>query len=180
MLIKKFIHVYENRDDFESSFNCHNNVICAPWYNDWCNQIRSVIKFYFRKADDPRWWMCSGAVVNGGNGNFDPIILTAEHCVRNTTEHANWIVYFNYQSITCNPSTNGNDLMTVTGVNLLSSDGSASVSCPDIALMRLRENIPLQYNVFHSGWSRLNLTYPQDGICIHHPAGDVKKISFGK
>jgi hypothetical protein len=179
LLVKKFIHVYENRSDFEQSFNCHNNVICAPWYNEWCNQIRSVVKFYFRKIDDPHWWMCSGAIVNGGNGNFDPIILTAAHCVSNTTEHANWIVYFNYQSITCNPSTNGNDLMTVSGVNILSSDGSISVSCPDIALFRLRENIPLQYNVFHSGWSRSNLTYPQDGICIHHPAGDVKKISFG-
>ena len=70
--------------------------------------------------------------------------------------------------------------MTVTGVNLLNSDGSASVNCPDIALFRLRENIPIQYNVFHSGWSRLNLTYPQDGICIHHPRGDVKKIAFGQ
>ncbi|GDX50848.1 hypothetical protein LBMAG26_17070 [Bacteroidota bacterium] len=53
LLIKKFIHVYENRSDFEESFNCHNNVICAPWYNEWCNQIRSVVKFYFRKNEDP-------------------------------------------------------------------------------------------------------------------------------
>jgi len=180
LLIKKFIHVYENRGDFEASFNCHNNVICAPWYNEWCNEIRSVVKFYFRKTDDPRWWMFSGAVVNGGTGNFDPIILTADHCVRGTAEHSNWIIYFNFQSITCNTNTNGNDLMTITGVNLLSSEGSDGVSCPDIALMRLTENIPLQYNVFHSGWSRVNLTYPEDGICIHHPAGDVKKISFGE
>ena len=77
LLVKKFIHVYENQNDFGLSFNCQNNVICAPWYNDWCNQIRSVVKFYYRKQNDPKWWRCSGAVINGGNGNFDPIILTA-------------------------------------------------------------------------------------------------------
>jgi len=177
--VRKFIHVFKNRNEFGVSLNCNNNVICAPWYNDFCNQIRSVVKYYLHQEGFINWFICSGAVVNGGNGNFDPIILTAGHCIQNGTDHANWEIYFNFQSITCNPSSNGNDLMMMTGVNTLASDGGANNDCPDIAVMRLREPIPLQYNVFHSGWSRLNLTYPQDGVGIHHPRGDVKKISFG-
>lgn len=176
--IQKFIHVYEERDDFENSFNCHNNVICAPWYNDFCNEIRSVVKFYRRKVDDERWWMCSGAVVNNSNNDFDPLILTADHCVEDGRDFATWIVFFNFQSNVCDPSNNGNDLMIVTGTDVIASDHG--IGCPDIALMRLRQDIPIQYNVFFSGWSSLNLTYPQDGICIHHPRGDVKKISFGE
>lgn len=177
--IKKFIHVFKNRDEFLDALNCNNNVICSPWYNDLCNEIRSVVKFYWHKEGLINWSMCSGAVINGGNGNFDPIILTAGHCVEGGTDHANWEFYFNFQSITCNPSTNGNDLMMIQGGNVLIKDGGLGPSCPDIALIRLRDNIPLQYNVFHSGWTRSNLSFPVDGTGIHHPAGDVKKISFG-
>jgi hypothetical protein len=43
--ISKFIYVFEDRLDFESTdFDCYTNVICAPWYNDWCNEIRSGVQ----------------------------------------------------------------------------------------------------------------------------------------
>jgi hypothetical protein len=177
--IKKFLYVFLNRNEYMNSFNCHNNVICSPWYNNFCNEIRSVVKFYWHQEGTINWFMCSGAVINGGNGNFDPIILTAGHCVDRGTDHANWQFYFNFQSNSCNPSNNGNDLMMVTGANLLVQDGGGAVDCPDIAVLRLRETIPLQYSVFHSGWSRMNLSFPLDGTAIHHPSGDLKKISFG-
>ena len=32
-------------------------------------------------------------------------------------------------------------------------------------------------DVFYSGWNHGN-TIPSTGVCIHHPSGDVKKISF--
>lgn len=178
--VGRFIHVYKDRDEFGNSLNCHENVICAPWYNDWCNQIRSVIKLLRHKANEG-WFLCSGAVVNNLNNDFDPLILTANHCVNNGDDHANWMVFFNFQSITCTPSTNGNDLMTVSGMDVISTDDDWD-ACPDIALMRLRQEIPLQYNVFFSGWNRRAWSsLPNDGrgIGIHHPAGDVKKISEG-
>ncbi len=178
--VGKFIHVYKDRDAFENSLNCHENVICAPWYNVWCNQIRSVIKL-LRHKENEGWFLCSGAIVNNLNNNFDPLILTANHCVDNGDDFANWTAFFNFQSITCNPSTNGNDLMTVSGMDIVTQNYDNN-GCPDIALLRLRQFIPEQYNVFFSGWNRRawsSLPGDDRGIGIHHPAGDVKKISEG-
>lgn len=183
--IKKFIHVYKDRLDFGDALNCHVNVICAPWYNTWCNQIRSVVKFVrYQNASGSfpnSWRSCSGAVVNNLSYNFDPLILTAHHCTTNGDEYPYWFVFFNYQSTTCNPSTNGNDLMFLSGMDIVTQNYD-DYGCPDIALLRLRQFIPEQYNVFFSGWNRRawsSLPGDDRGIGIHHPAGDVKKISEG-
>jgi hypothetical protein len=178
LIIEKFLYVHKNRSRFELSLSCHNDVICSPWYNEWCNEIRSVVKFLGFSTDSENGFLCSGAVVNTLGPNFEPVILTAQHCVENADRPENWVVWFNFQSNSCGPTNNGNDLMTISGVDVIASD--KGVGCPDIALLRCRDGIPLQYNVFHSGWSRLNLTTPQDGVGIHHPRGDLKKISFGE
>jgi len=177
--VRKFIHVYKDRAGFGDALNCHENVICAPWYNEWCNQIRSVVKLARYRANG-NWSACSGAVINNTNNDFDPLILTAHHCTENGEDFVSWFAYFNHQSITCNPSTNGNDLMFISGIDVIADDNNAF--CPDIALLRLREHIPEQYNVFFSGWNRRAWSsLPSDGraIGIHHPAGDLKKISEG-
>lgn len=185
LMIRKFVHVFKNRLRFQHSLDCHENVICAPWYNEWCNEIRSVVKFVYHRSEpvkDSGWYACSGVLLNNTNNNFDPIVLTADHCGNGGDEHENWIFYFNFQSITCNPSTNGNDLMTVTGVDVIAVD-DGTFGCPDMALMRLRQGIPLQYNAFFSSWNRgAYSSLPDDDIAvgIHHPSGDIKKFSQGE
>lgn len=183
--VQKFLHVYKDRWSFGNALGCHENVICAPWYNEWCNQIRSVVKFvryqHDRGSNANQWRTCTGVVVNNLSNNFEPLILTAHHCTLDGDQLPFWFAYFNYQSITCDPSTNGNDLMFVSGIDVIADDHDNS-GCPDIAIMRLRQEIPLQYNVFYSGWNRRAWSsLPNDGrgIGIHHPAGDVKKISEG-
>jgi Trypsin len=177
--INNFIHVYKSRIQFGSALDCHQNVICAPWYNDFCNQIRSVVKLLHHESGG--FFVCSGAVINNTNNNFDPLILTANHCVKDVDNFNTWTAFFNFQSISCNPSTNGNDLMLLRGIDIVVQDNDWN-SCPDIALIRLRDKIPAQYNVYFSGWNRNDWSdLPDDeiGVGIHHPNGDVKKISEG-
>ncbi|MBS3915543.1 MAG: T9SS type A sorting domain-containing protein [Bacteroidetes bacterium] len=182
--IQKFIHVLKNRGRFGLAQPCHTNAICPPTYNDLCNEVRSVVKFSWHRSisneanPDTGWFLCSGSVVNSSNPGFDPLILTAHHCVDNGDQNHAWVVWFNFQSNVCNPSNNGNDLMTLAGIDAIASDHDA-LGCPDIAIMRIRESIPFQYNVFFSGWTRLNLSFPTTGIGIHHPRGDLKKVSIG-
>jgi len=40
----------------------------------------------------------------------------------------------------------------------------------------LNQNIPDTFNVFFNGWNRKDTTSPS-GVGIHHPEGDLKKIS---
>jgi len=183
--VQKFVHVLKNRNRFGLAFGCHTNAICAPTYNDFCNEIRSVVKFSWHRTvpnnsnPDTGWFLCSGTVLKTTSNGFDPIIITAQHCVDNGDENQNWVAWFNFQSNICNPSNNGNDRMTVTGIDVVVTDHDPD-DCPDIAIIRLREEIPLQYNPFFSGWTSLNLSFPQTGTAIHHPRGDLKKVSIGQ
>ena len=47
----------------------------------------------------------------------------------------------------------------------------------DFALLELTETIPSLYNVNYAGWSAEDVA-PQQPVGIHHPSGDIKKISF--
>lgn len=180
--IGSFIHVYKDRDDFGDALECHENVICAPWYNEWCNEIRSVVKF--EKTRNGRRAVSSAVLLNNTNNDFDPLILTAHHSVDNVDDFNTVLLYFNFQSITCNPSTNGNDRMFITGADVLSvNESSTGWGCPDMAIMRAHEAVPMQFNAFYSGWNRRAYSsLPSDDIAvgIHHPSGDVKKFSRGE
>lgn len=47
----------------------------------------------------------------------------------------------------------------------------------DFALFELQETIPLSYGVYLAGWS-IRQNTPAYAVGIHHPSGDVKKISL--
>ena len=53
----------------------------------------------------------------------------------------------------------------------------ASNSASDFALLELTQTPPDSYDVFFAGWDRTG-TIPERQIGIHHPDGDLKKISF--
>lgn len=55
----------------------------------------------------------------------------------------------------------------------------ASWEPSDFALLELQEKIPSSYNAYLSGWDLSNQA-PSDVVCVHHPSGDVKKISYYK
>lgn len=47
----------------------------------------------------------------------------------------------------------------------------------DFCLVELDETPPPLSNVYFAGWERTN-SAPSSGVAIHHPEGDIKKISF--
>ena len=88
--------------------------------------------------------------------------------------------YFNYQSPDCdNPSSEGNlDRQRMTGANLLAnSDDQGGDFGSDFLLLKLQNNIPTVFNAYYSGWNHNGLAKPKNGVGIHHPSGDIKKIS---
>lgn len=52
------------------------------------------------------------------------------------------------------------------------SNGSGS----DFYLVQIKAAIPSNYNAYYNGWSR-STTASTSGVGIHHPDGDIKKIS---
>ena len=62
--------------------------------------------------------------------------------------------------------------MTVQGSTRLVNSSSS-----DVALLRLEETPPAEYEVHYAGWDATGFT-PSTPVGIHHPSGDIKKISF--
>ncbi len=158
-------HNKGNRDPFGSSGNCHNNVIC-PVAADWQVEKRSVVLIQLGGS------ICSGVLVNNTANNGTPYILTAHHCTPNNNNVSNWIFYFNHDSPTCNGST-GPTNQSISGATF-----RAKRSVSDFALVQM-SSVPLTtWNPYYAGWDRTDNSNVSNSVGIHHPAGDVKKISF--
>jgi len=146
---------------FQCSGDCNINVACD---GEWQNEIRSVGLLLTNLGRR----FCSGSLVNNADNNGDQLFLTAHHCQADGSD----LVMFLYQSETCSPDTNGPTDNIVGGLTGLARDPHT-----DFLLMRIREPIPASWNVYLSGISGDNVA-PQSLVGIHHPLGDVKKISY--
>lgn len=147
---------------FGGSGSCNVNVN-APEGAEWQNEKRAVALVI---TDEGRR-LCSGALINNIQEDYTQYFLTANHCLGS---EETWIVMFNYE-VPYGASGDGPTNYTVQGATLRAQSGAS-----DFALVELTETIPVEYRVYFAGWNTLT-----DGItqttCIHHPMGDVKKIS---
>ncbi|MFQ6609441.1 MAG: trypsin-like peptidase domain-containing protein [Fidelibacterota bacterium] len=163
-VIHGYRDVFFNSDrNFGDSGGCNNNVNC-PEGEPWESEIRSAGMILTGGG----FRICSGALVNNVRQDLTQYFLTANHCLGG---ESSWIIMFNYESPTCT-NVDGPTNYTVQGTTLI-----ANYSPSDFALLLLQEQIPENYNVHFSGWSAID-TAPQEPVCIHHPSGDIKKISF--
>ena len=167
--IGRVVHAYKDvfypneSRDYGDSGSCNNNVNC-PEFVDWEAEIRSVAMI----LSGGGFRLCTGSLVNNVRQDLTPYFLTANHCLGG---ESNWIFMFNYESPGCN-NQNGPTYMTVQGSTLLDNSSSS-----DYAILRLEEEIPDTYEVHFAGWDASGST-PSTPVGIHHPSGDIKKISF--
>ena len=164
--------------EFGDSEACQVNANC-PEGASWDAQRRSVVKIIVR--DGSFAGLCSGAMINSTNNDCTPYVLTANHCGGGATSanFKQWIFYFNFETPGCtNPASATNlDDQTVTGCLKMSSSSDISdVIASDFLLVHLKNRPATSFNAFFAGWSR-STTAASSGVSIHHPAGDVKKIS---
>ena len=115
--------------------------------------------------------ICTGTMVNNTALDGTPYILTANHCIKSETQAQASIFLFNYESPYC-ASIDGDISHSLSGSSL-----KASFDSLDFALVRLKNVPPTNYRSYLVGWNRKNIA-PSSTICIHHPLGDIKKISI--
>ncbi len=171
----RFIEFGERETDGVRSLYCMIDVACEEG-DDWPNQIRSVARISIKIGFNFYW--CSGSLINNTNNDRTPYFLTAGHCGSGSSasDMNQWIFYFNYQAATCDG--NGGGSNTMTGCQLKAKDASAGDNGSDFYLVQFNASIPNFFNVYYSGWNRTNVTTDMgNGVSIHHPAGDIKKIS---
>ena len=181
LTIKRVIHGYRdfgynsaNRSQGESS-SCNNDVACYPTYEKESNAVALVL---LSNGDE----LCSGSLLLSTDLSFDPYFLTAFHCIdtqnidRQLSESEkqaaeNWMFKFCFKKATCGSS------FLATSYTYNKADFCSAWSSTDFALLKLKSSVSQNTNLTWLGWDKSSST-PSSGVGIHHPHGDLMKISF--
>lgn len=182
--------------DFGDSDPCQINVECfgtTTGTNSYLQQAKGVARILLK--DGSNWGWCSGSLVNNTANDCAPLFLTAHHCgeTSSTADRNQWLFYFNYRASGCtNPSTDpigGNPFSPTAGshytqgcTQLANSNDGGGTSGSDFKLLNLGNLSATDiqnWNLYFNGWDATNVTSGTwtNGYGIHHPSGDIQKIS---
>jgi hypothetical protein len=166
-------HGYRTANEFQekafgSSGACNFNVNCAQGAA-WVNERNSAVMLVSGSNG-----FCSGALVSNVLNDGKPYVLTADHCYSNP---ASWIFRFNWQALNCpNPGTSPS-FVSLNGAVLRARGATSDFCLVEITGGLQAGTVPVAYTPYFAGWDNSNTT-PASAVCIHHPSGDIKKISF--
>ena len=171
--VSTVIHDYRGtfglKTGFGASGSCNINVNC-PEGVDWQIEKRAVAKFIAGGS------LCTGALINNTANDAKPYFLTAHHCLHSSGIAAGAVFWFNYESDDCVPAGNPS-YQSISSSNLIATGENTIGTNLDFTLLELSVSPPTEYNVYYAGWNR-KVTPATNTTCIHHPEGDIKKISF--
>jgi PKD repeat protein len=159
---------------FGRSGNCNIDINCSLG-NDWQLVKNSVVRMINTE-------LCTGVLINNVRQDEKAYIFTAAHCVfdRFTGEYQPTVFYFNYESPTCN-GPDGFDANSISGASLIATgdtmENPRDADSLDFALLELSLPPPNYFLIHYAGWNRSPIPALQT-TSIHHPRGDVKKISL--
>lgn len=171
------VHFLNEYRQFGDSDPCQVNVNCSPVGDAWQDEKRGVARILVKDGSSYGW--CSGSLINNTNQDCTPYFLTADHCAgSNMSDVQQWIFYFNYEASACsNPSSEGSLAnQSMTGGTFRANGGNDGDAGSDFFLLELNNAVPDSYNPYFNGWDRSGNT-SSSGASIHHPSGDIKKIS---
>jgi hypothetical protein len=180
--------------DFNEALPCNINVNGTDWSQNFHIEQRAIFRYIPSDGG-----ACTGTLINQGIYSYETprqLFLTARHCVRDVNWNGIWRFYFNYQSrnentldtpiynrgIGNNPGQSQDyssddyayyheSLVRVISMDVLT----------DVALVEILTPIPPHFNIAYAGWIPYFFTgqviTDLPFTVIHHPTGDIKKIS---
>jgi hypothetical protein len=151
------------------SVPCENDVTC---YSAWATAAAGVARIEFIDGTDA--YVCTGCLLTTVPATYAPYFLTANHCIDSQTIASTLELWWFYQTSTCNgPAPSLNSVPHTAG----GADYLAGSSINDFTFLHLNEAPPA--GASYLGWSTANPGSATILTAIHHPGGDIKRISFG-
>lgn len=173
--IVNYTKLADEPEGFNRASYCQVNINCTEGA-DWQTEKRSVTRIYALIGSI--WYRSTGSLINNTSNDKDPLLLTAAHCIKDRgiiADMSSIQFYFNYEFSGCvNEKKVPEGYKTMVGANILVLTPLQGGS--DGALLRLNDHIPDDYDVYFNGWD-ISEQISKSGVVIHHPSGDVKKIS---
>ncbi|WP_395091380.1 T9SS type A sorting domain-containing protein [Vaginella massiliensis] len=173
-VISKVVHGYRSIPNMNptkglnTSGHCNVDVNCAAGDN-FELQKRAVALILSSSSE-----LCSGTLINNTAQDGTPYFLTANHCINSQTP--NWAFRFRWISenpdcATTAPSGDGPRIYTMNGATIIAKNAPS-----DFALLKLKNDIPLDWDLVLAGWDNSGAV-PENVTGMHHPDGDIMKIS---
>lgn len=184
--IDKIVHGYRDIGLFDKSYStsgfggsgsCQVNVNC-PEGADWQNEKNAVALIL---VNGIRW--CSGSLIVNSCMDDRPYFLTANHCLSPVGADAitnpnlfQWSFYWHYESQGCVTPGSEPPILATTGAVVMANNPVTDFAL--FALLELIEHPRDKTGVspYFLGWDRSG-NAGTGGVGIHHPRGDLKKIS---
>lgn len=161
------------------SGQCMVNINCEEG-DEWQEEKKGVahmLMYISGNISGAGWYFCTGTLINNTREDNTPYFLSAHHCyegARETQDLPKWLFYFNYETADCS-NAELKERYSVTGCVLRAAIPLAGGS--DGLLLELTQELPEEWDLYFNGWDRRNKRTVGQGVGIHHPKGDVKKIS---
>ena len=152
--------------------SCQIDISCT---SDFSKESNATARMAFTGADGGSY-TCTGTLVNDLQNSTTPYFLSANHCISVQSEASSLQTYWFYRSSSCGSGALSSSAKSLTGGATLLYTASRS-SATDTSFMRLNSTPPT--GVIFAGW---DATSPSAGTSItgvHHPKGDLQKISYG-
>ncbi|WP_311223083.1 MULTISPECIES: endoproteinase ArgC [unclassified Acidovorax] len=151
------------------SESCNIDVTCRP---EFSSESRSVARMVFVR-DDGKSYLCTGTLLNDARSSTTPYFLSANHCFSTQAVASTLTTDWFYRSSACNTSNiNPGTVRLTGGATLLHATATT-----DTAFMRL--NNPAPAGVVYAGSYFGGVAVATAVTGIHHPSGDLQKVSQG-
>jgi hypothetical protein len=157
---------YDERKDnrYNLSQPCNVDINCSQG-STYQTEKRAVCRIIVKGVE-----LCTGALLNNTNQQNLPLFITAQHCIVDQNDASKTIFVFGYESPWCH-GPDGRVTHSLSGSVLRSTNPNI-----DFSLVELSSFPSFVYRPYLAGWN-VSGSIPQNTVAIHHPRGDVKKIS---
>ncbi|WOI45678.1 trypsin-like peptidase domain-containing protein [Acidovorax sp. BLS4] len=178
--VPRLSHIYDNlslptAEELEQQTKINESDACnldSTCYDDYAAQRNAVARMLFVRPDG-KTYVCSGTLLNDRDGTGTPYFISANHCISTQTVASTLRTDWFYRSPSCNSRTLSSATTARTGgATLLYATDSS-----DTSFLRLNEAPPA--GAVFAAWNANPQGLGGAIAGIHHPRGDLQKISFG-
>ncbi len=153
------------------SESCNLDAVCDSGF---ATQSNAVARMLFTSGGQS--YACSGTLLNDVKGSGTPYFLSANHCISTQAAASTLQTDWFYRASGCNSrALSSNTVKLANGATLLYASANT-----DVALLRLNEPAPA--GAYFAGWDASGSVLANYAavVGLHHPAGDMLKISKGQ
>ncbi len=156
------------------SQSCERDLICLSATNAALASVgKAVARMTFVDSVTGQSLLCTGTLLNPRSGTLTPYFYSANHCIGNQATATTLTTHWFYDRASCGTGGVGSSYVQVAGGATLLYANATS----DVLFLRLNSSPPA--GAVYAGWDEATLAVNTATTAVHHPAGDVKKVSLG-